>query len=70
MKTRVIGIAETSKNVWRLTFNGTVLGDSHGYDRARAISEARSFVARNGLDGDWEGSVWVEFRNVLSDECK
>ena len=66
MKTRIIGIKETSANVWRLTFDGTVLGDSRGYDKNTATQKARSFVERDGgIDGKWEGSTWVEFRNVL-----
>lgn len=62
MKTRVIGITETSRDVWRVTFNGLVLGDSRGYRRAEALAEAKSFV---GLDGDWGPNGWVEMENVL-----
>lgn len=65
MKIRIVGIKETSPAVWRLTFDGAVLGDSRGYDRDEAIAKARSFVRTNGIDGDWQGSEWVEFRNVL-----
>ena len=68
MKTRIVGIKETSTDVFRLSFDGAVLGDSHGYDRDEAIVEARKFVARNRIDGDWQGSTWVEFRNVLDNE--
>lgn len=68
MKQRVIGIKETSANCFRLSFDGHVLGDSRGYSRNEAIAEARRFVARNRLDGDWEGSTWVEFENVLDPE--
>lgn len=66
MKTRIIGIKETAKDCWKVTFNGYPLGDSRGYSRSDALREARTFVSRDGgLDGDWEGSTWVEFRNVL-----
>lgn len=65
MEKRVVGIKETSPNCFRLTFNGNILGDSHGYSRNDAIAEARRFVARNRIDGDWKGSTWVEFENVL-----
>lgn len=66
MKTRVIGITETSANVWRVTFNGSVLGDSRGHRRAEALAEAMTFVERDGgLDGDWGPNGWEEFRNVL-----
>jgi hypothetical protein len=70
MKKRIVGIKETSPNVFRLSFNGTVLGDSRGYDRNKAISEAKSFVNRNRLDGDWVGSTWTEFENVLDPELE
>ncbi len=69
MKTRIIGVKETARGCWKLTFNGHILGDSRGYSRDEAVREARKFVARDGgLDGDWEGSTWVEFRNVLDKE--
>lgn len=32
---------------WRVTYNGNILGDSRGYDKAAAITEARAEVARN-----------------------
>lgn len=70
MKQRVIGVKETSVNCFRLTFDGYVLGDSHGYSRSEAIKEARRFVARNRLDGDWQGSTWVEFENILDPEIQ
>jgi hypothetical protein len=66
MLERTIGIKETSPGTYRLTFDGTVLGDSRGYTKSQALDAARSFVARDGgLDGGWQGSTWVEFRNVL-----
>lgn len=66
MKTRIIGITETSPGTWRVTFNGSVLGDSRGYDRSRALAEAKTYVERNGgLDGDWGPTGWVEMRNIL-----
>lgn len=68
MEKRIIGIKETSANCFRLSFNGHVLGDSHGYSRNEAISQARRFVARNRFDGNWKGSIWVEFENVLDPE--
>ena len=70
MKTRVVGIEETSPGTFRLTFDGRILGDSRGYGRAEAIEKARAFVARNTIDGRWEGSTWVEFRNILSEDLK
>ena len=42
---KVVSITETSRNVWRLTFNGHVLGDSRGYAKASAIRDAREYVA-------------------------
>lgn len=47
IKKQVIGIAETSPNVWRLTFDGRVLGDSRGYSKREAQNEANSWVARH-----------------------
>ncbi|QIG73890.1 hypothetical protein PP935_gp115 [Rhizobium phage RHph_N34] len=70
MDKRIIGIAETSHGVFRLTFNRTVLGDSRGYSRDEAIRQAKSFVNRNRIDGDWKGSTWVEFENVLDPELE
>ena len=35
---------ETSPGVWRLAFNYKVLGDSRGYTKAQAMSEARDIV--------------------------
>jgi hypothetical protein len=66
METVVYGIKETSPGVFRVTRNGAVLGDSRGYRRNEAISEARELAERNGgIDGDWVGSNWVEFRTIL-----
>lgn len=66
MKKKVVGITETSANVWRVTFNGSVLGDSRGYDRAGALAEAKRYVERNGgIDGDWGPNGWVEMQMVL-----
>lgn len=70
MKTRIVGIKETSTGVFRLSFDGKILGDSRGYRRDEAVSAARSFVSRNAVDGRWEGSTWVEFRNVLDSEIE
>jgi hypothetical protein len=46
-KKEVVGIKQTSRDydVWRLTFDGTILGDSRGYRRDQAICEARKQVA-------------------------
>jgi hypothetical protein len=66
MKTVIVGIQETSKDVWRVSFNGTILGDSRGYRRSEAIAEARKYVERDGgLDGDWGPNGWEERQNVL-----
>ncbi|QIG68050.1 hypothetical protein EVB55_115 [Rhizobium phage RHph_Y68] len=65
MNKRIVGIQETSPGVFRLSFNGSILGDSRGYSKNEAINEAKSFVRRNRIDGDWQGSTWVEFENVL-----
>lgn len=47
----VVGIENTASNprydVWRLTFDGHVLGDSRGYSRVQATQEAKAQVARN-----------------------
>lgn len=43
-KKQVISIKETSPDVWRVTFDGKVLGDSRGFDRAGALREARDVV--------------------------
>ncbi|QGZ14054.1 hypothetical protein PP939_gp022 [Rhizobium phage RL38J1] len=65
MRQRIIGIKETSPNCFRLTFDGNILGDSRGYSKQEAISEAKRFVRQNANDGDWVGSTWVEFQNVI-----
>lgn len=68
MEKRIVGIKETSANTFRLSFNGSVLGDSRGYSKSEAIEKARQFVSKNRIDGKWEGSTWVEFENVLDGE--
>lgn len=40
-----VSIKETSPNVWRVSFNGNVLGDSRGHRKEGAIAEAKKFVA-------------------------
>lgn len=65
MEKRIVGIKETSANTFRLSFNGSVLGDSRGYSKVEAIDKARQFVSKNPIDGKWVGSTWVEFENVL-----
>jgi hypothetical protein len=45
-----VSITETSRNVWRVTFDGKVLGDSQGYTEARAADEAMHIVNR---ETDW-----------------
>jgi hypothetical protein len=35
-----------SRYTYRVTFNGCILGDSRGYDKGRAIEEARKYVVR------------------------
>lgn len=47
MQTVTISIRETSPNVWRLTHDGRVLGDSRGYRKDQAIAKARERVASN-----------------------
>lgn len=42
-----ISIRETSPGSWRITFNGKILGDSRGYDRARAWQVAQEIVRKN-----------------------
>src|SRR4051812_7124568 len=46
---QIIGIAKSSPtyDVWRLTYDGNILGDSRGYSREKAIEEARRTVARD-----------------------
>lgn len=44
---QVIGIKETSRDCWRLSFDGCVLGDSRGYRKDRAETEARAWIARH-----------------------
>ncbi len=41
---RVVSIKETSKGVWRVSYDGHPLGDSRGYDKARAWAEAQEVV--------------------------
>lgn len=41
-----VGVAETSPGSWRLSFDGKILGDSRGYDKARALREAQAHVDR------------------------
>lgn len=47
---QIITIRETSKNVWRLAFDGHVNGDSRGFDKVGAWSEARATVATDKRD--------------------
>jgi hypothetical protein len=61
---RKIGIRETSPNVWRVTYDGKILGDSRGYSRDAAIFEAKAIAARTD-DGDWRGGEWINILNVL-----
>lgn len=53
-----VTIKETSKGSFRLAFNGSVLGDSRGYDKAGAIAEARKYEGRT--DGNWVNGEWIE----------
>lgn len=64
-RTRLISIVETSRNVWRVSYDGRVLGDSPGFSKGRAENEARTIAARND-DGEWEGGKWVAITNVLA----
>jgi hypothetical protein len=64
MITRKIGIKETSKNSWRVTYDGKILGDSKGYSKEQAIAKAKEIVAQKD-DGDWQGGAWVKRQNVL-----
>lgn len=67
MKTVTIGIMETAHGVYRVTYNGSILGDSRGYTKAQATTEAKRIVERDGgLDGDWGPNGWEEHRNVLA----
>lgn len=59
-----VGIKETSPNVWRVTRNGNVLGDSRGYSRREAEAQARSIASRTD-EGHWEGSTWIPDKFVL-----
>lgn len=61
---RKIGIIETSKNAWRVTYDGRVLGDGGGYAKAAAIVLAKAIIARPD-DGDWRGSEWVHRKNII-----
>lgn len=45
-----VGIKETSPGVFRLTYDGSTLGDSRGYSRDKAIAEAQKAVAQRGFD--------------------
>lgn len=58
MKTVVISIVETSPDVWRVTFDGAVLGDSFGYARHTAETEAWKRASVPDA-GEWQGSTWV-----------
>jgi hypothetical protein len=57
-----ISIRETSRNVWRVTFNGAVLGDSRGYAYADARREALRLVEQDHADslarGEHATRVW------------
>jgi hypothetical protein len=46
MKTVVVSIKETGRDCWRVTYDGSVLGDSRGYRKPEAMEEARKVAAR------------------------
>ena len=48
---RTVGVREMSPGVWRLAYDGTVPGDSRGYDEASAYREAAKEVARQNSGG-------------------
>lgn len=41
---QTVSVVETSRNVWRVAFDGRVRGDSRGYDRQGAIAAAEQAV--------------------------
>lgn len=63
MKTVHISLVNQS-GAWRLTFDGKVLGDQHGYTKAEALAEAKRQAAVTD-DGRWSGSTWIEIKYVL-----
>lgn len=65
MATIRIGIIETSPKVYRLTFNGNILGDSRGYAKSEAINQAKIAVKHHANDGHWEYDKWVEDTYIL-----
>jgi hypothetical protein len=44
---QVIGWKESSPNVWHVTFDGRVPGDSRGFTEAQAMSQAQNLVAKD-----------------------
>lgn len=59
-----ISIRETSPGTWRVTFNGSVLGDSPGYRKEQAIAAAKAAAARDDC-GRWVGNKWVPVTRVF-----
>ena len=61
-KAEEVSITETSPGVWRVTFDGCVLGDSRGYDHATARREAIRMVEQEQAwalrDGRFATLVW------------
>lgn len=53
-----VGIKETSRGSFRITFNGHILGDSRGYSEEMAKAEARKFNGRT--IGNWVNGEWVD----------
>jgi len=66
-KTQTVSIRERTHGVWCVSFDGTILGDSRGYTRERAILEARKIAAIPY--GDWEmidgACVWIDITVIL-----
>jgi hypothetical protein len=62
MKQIVVGIQNTGRDCWRVTYGGRVLGDSRGYDKRGAIAQAQLFdgaVSSRWLGGEWVPTVCV-----------
>jgi hypothetical protein len=61
-KVTEISVRETSRNVWRVTFNGAVYGDSRGYAYEDARREAIRLVdqdqAESAARGEHATRVW------------
>lgn len=46
MRKVVVSIKETSRDCWRLSFDGRIRGDSRGYSKEKAQQEAVAYVTK------------------------